>query len=248
MKFASVLLAAAAVLGVSPVASTADAKDGAIRVAVYRGYASCDNCSETVKSAIENIDSRYRVDFVGPGERIDISTESLAGYDIYVQPGGGQDIPGALNSLGDDRVAAIQSYVAHGGRYLGLCMGAYLADASNIGLIPHDLDSEVGRPGFPVKTIDDEAVAVRWDGRRESVFFQDGPYLWPASGDAGFREIARYENGDLAAARYSHGKGLVVLTGPHPEADEAWFEDADIPLDKMPSRDLIKGLLSQLGV
>ncbi|MGH8082815.1 MAG: BPL-N domain-containing protein, partial [Lysobacter sp.] len=217
-----------------------------IRVAVYRGPASCENCSETLKTAIEQLGPNYRVDFVGKGERIDITPETLSRYDVYAQPGGGQDIPGALASLGDNRIDAIHDYVAHGGRYLGICMGAYLASASGLGLIPHELDSEVGRPGFSVTTTDDAAVAVQWQGREETIFYQDGPYLFRAAHDTGFKAIAAYANNDLAAARYSLGKGVVVLSGPHPEADESWFEDAGIPLENRPSDRLLRSLLTEL--
>lgn len=151
-----------------------------VAVAVYRGPAGCDDCSETVRTALEHLDPRYRVDFIGPQEAIDITPATLRRYALYVQPGGGQDIPAALDSLGKARVTALRDYVAQGGRYLGLCMGAYLADANNLALIPEELDSEVGRPGFPVTTIDDAAVAVRWAGRDDQVFYQDGPYLPPS--------------------------------------------------------------------
>lgn len=218
-----------------------------VRVAVYRGPAACTGCAQTVKESIERLGGRYRVDFVGARERQDISDETLSHYDIYVQPGGGQDIPGALRSLGHRRADAIRNFVRHGGRYLGLCMGAYLADASNLGLIDDDLDSEVGRPGFEADTIDDYAVDTSWRGRRNSVFFQDGPYFPEASASPGFRAIATYANGDIAAARYDLGHGRVVLTGPHPEADETWFEEAGIPLERMPRDDLIKVLVQELG-
>lgn len=215
-----------------------------VAVAVYRGPAGCDDCSETVRTAIERLDPRYRVDFVGPAERIDITPANLRRYSLYVQPGGGQDIPAALASLGDARSAAVRDYVAQGGRYLGLCMGAYLADAGNLRLIPDDLDSEVGRPGFPVTTIDDAAVAVRWAGHDDHVFYQDGPYL-PSSHAPGVRVLATYANGDIAAARYPFGRGVVALSGPHPEADASWFEQADIPPASRPRTSLFKSLVDE---
>lgn len=213
-------------------------------VAVYRGPAGCDGCSETVRTAIERLDPRYRVDFVGPAEPLDITPANLRRYRLYVQPGGGQDIPAALASLGEARSAALRDYVAQGGRYLGLCMGAYLADANNLALIPEELDSEVGRPGFPVTTIDDTAVAVRWAGHDDHVFYQDGPYL-PPSHAPGFHVLATYANGDIAAARYAFGQGVVALSGPHPEADADWFDQAGIPPESRPQTALFKNLLDE---
>lgn len=115
MKLAT-LLAAGMMLGAMP----AHAKT--VHVAVYRGPAACDGCSETAKASIEKLDPAYRVEFIGKGEKTDISPETLSRFDIYVQPGGGQDIPAALHSLGKARVNAIRGFVAQGGGYLGLCM------------------------------------------------------------------------------------------------------------------------------
>lgn len=248
MKLLRLLWLALMLVGAEP-AAMAGATDGKpVRVAVYRGPAACDACSAAARRAIEEAGARYRVDYVGPDERVDISEASLAGYDLYVQPGGGQDIPAAFHSLGNARVDAVRRFVARGGRYLGLCMGAYLADARGFGLVGQDLDSEVGRPGFPVKTIDDAVVAVRWAGHADRVFYQDGPYLRAESDDAGFRAIATYENGDLAAARYAFEDGIVVLSGPHPEAPPSWFDAAGLALDDMPDQDLFRDLLDQLAL
>ncbi|MBV4480677.1 BPL-N domain-containing protein [Pseudomonas khavaziana] len=212
-------------------------------VAIYRGPAGCADCSENVKTALQRLNPNYQIDFVGADEPIDITPHTLARYDLYVQPGGGQDIPGALDSLGDERAEAIRDYVAKGGRYLGLCMGAYLADDNNLGLIPQALDTEAGRPGFEVTGIDDAAVRVTWAGQVDHVFYQDGPYFPKASGAAPYKTLATYRNGDVAAARYAYQKGVVVLSGPHPEAGQEWFANADIPLDKMPRGELFGSLI-----
>ncbi|MGU3305237.1 BPL-N domain-containing protein [Pseudomonas sp. M5A4_2d] len=212
-------------------------------VAIYRGPAGCDDCSESVKRALQRLSPTYQIDFVGADESVDITPHNLARYDLYVQPGGGQDIPAALDSLGKARAEAIRDYVAKGGRYLGLCMGAYLADNSNLGLIPQDLDSEAGRPGFEVAGIADASVRVVWEGKADSVFYQDGPYFPKADGASPYTTIATYHNGDVAAARYTYEKGVVVLSGPHPEAGKKWFEDAGIAVSEMPRGELFGSLM-----
>lgn len=227
-------------------ASTVGAAE-AVRVAIYRGPAGCEGCSEAVAHAFERTDRDFSIEFVGPGEETAVGDVSLKVFDIYVQPGGGQDISGAMEDLGSDGTSAIRAFVGEGGKFLGLCMGAYLASASNLGLIADDLDSEVGRPGFPVTTIDDTSVAVVWDGEDDHVFFQDGPYFIAHAGEAGYEQIALYQNGDIAAARYAFGKGVVVLSGPHPEAEKEWFSAADLPLDTMPRSDVFGALVERLG-
>ncbi|BBP76285.1 hypothetical protein PHLH7_23890 [Pseudomonas sp. Ost2] len=132
----------------TPLPSLAQAGAPVTHVAIYRGPAGCDDCSESVKQALQRLAPGYQIDFVGADEPIDITPQTLARYDLYVQPGGGQDIPGALDSLGHARATAIRDYVAHGGRYLGLCMGAYLADNSNLGLIPRTWTPKLAAPAL----------------------------------------------------------------------------------------------------
>jgi hypothetical protein len=148
-------------------------------VAIYRGPAGCDDWSESVKTALLRVRPNSQVDFVGADEAIDITPQNLARYDLYVQPGGGQDIPAALDSFGDARADAICEYVAKGGRYLGLCMGDYPADNSNFGLVSQELESEAGRPRFEVAGIEEAAVRVMWDGKPDSVFIRTG-LTWPS--------------------------------------------------------------------
>ncbi|WP_248749250.1 BPL-N domain-containing protein [Pseudomonas sp. MWU15-20650] len=235
--FALATLQAASVQAATPIT----------HVAIYRGPAGCDDCSESVKRALQHVSPTYQIDFVGVDESIDITPQTLARYDLYVQPGGGQDIPAALASLGDARAQAIREYVAKGGRYLGLCMGAYLADHSNLGLIPHDLDTEAGRPGFEVPGIADAAVRVTWEGKPDTVFYQDGPYFPKADAASPYNVLATYQNGDVAAARYRYKQGVVVLSGPHPEAGREWFEGAGIAVSMMPKGELFEGLVRRVG-
>ena len=245
-KSVALKLVALALLSALARPSLAEPRTDAIRVAVYRGPAACENCPETLKAAIERLSTRYGGDFVGPVERIDSNAGDSSRCVVHAEQDGGNANTHGVASFGDGRIDAIHDYVAHGGRYLGICMGAYLASASGLGLIPHELDSEVGRRDFPVTTIDSAVVAVRWKGKEETVFYQDGPYLLRSADDRGFAIIATYANNDIAAARYTLGRGLVVLSGPHPEADESWFEEAGLPADHMPGDHLLRSLLAGL--
>lgn len=248
MKSVIALAALTAFVSATSSASAVHAGDDVVPVAIYRGPAACDDCPEALARAITRVSPRYRVTFVGPNERQDITDASLRHFKIYVQPGGGQDIAAALTQLGPQRVQAIRRFVTDGGNYLGLCMGAYLADRSNIGLIDDQLDSEVRRPGSSATDEDDTAVPVRWGGQVETLYYQDGPFF-PAHADGrSFRQLAAYRNGDVAAAHYRAGSGSVVLSGPHPEADASWFADADLPRTMMPAGAPIKTLLDQFAL
>ena len=102
---------------------------------------------------------------------------------------GGQDIDAAMAAVGEEGAAVIRRFVDAGGTYIGLCMGPTWP-VHRICLLAQDLDAEAGRPGFPVQDEDDAVIPVVWDGRRQTVYFQDGPYLPKAPRDQGFKVIS----------------------------------------------------------
>lgn len=192
--------------------------------AVYRGSAGCDGCAETLAERLAGAPLHMEVTFVGPDEEVALDAGALDGIDLYVQPGGGDDIPAAAAEFPAPFVEALQEWVRGGGRYLGVCMGAYLAGNDGFGLIPRQIDGEVGAPGFPVVDSADHLVAVTWDGTRRWTYFQEGARL----PERGAVVHARYETGDIAAARYVLGQGRIGLIGPHPEADGTWLKGSGL--------------------
>lgn len=206
----------------SPATYAAETKP--VNIAVYRGEAGCEGCSEMVVKSLKKTGLNLSVSYIGENEKLKINSDNLKKFDIYIQPGGGQDIPAAYDAIGDDGAEAIRNFVRSGKGFLGICMGAYLSDKNWLGLIDVPLDSEVGRPGSEAADEGDYTLSLLWGGKKESAYFQDGPYLSNSSASKGFTPISYYSNGDVAMAAYTYGKGKVVLTGPHPEADESWID------------------------
>ena len=87
------------------------------------------------------------------------------------------------------------------------------------------------------------APTSRADGEKQTVFFQDGPYMSEPKDVRGFKKIATYQNGDIAAARYHFGSGIVVLTGPNPEADGSWFREAVAVCAALVAQSVVAALL-----
>ncbi|ANR77884.1 hypothetical protein BBB57_06165 [Kosakonia sacchari] len=208
--------------GYTPPAHSADNKP--LNIAVYRGEAGCEGCSEMVVKSLFNTGLKLAISYIGENEKLKLNRQNLKKFDLYIQPGGGQDIPAAYNAIGDEGANAIREFVRSGKGYLGLCMGAYLADKDWIGLINAPLDSEAARPGAEANDEGDYTLSVKWGGKEESFYYQDAPYLSNRTKSPGYTPIAYYLNGDVAMAAYTYGKGKVVLTGPHPEADESWID------------------------
>lgn len=132
--------------------------------------------------------------------------------------------------------ALIQAFVHNGGRYLGFCLGAYLAghDPGFDLLTPDDdADEEVTQPGAQVTDADEDTVIqVDWKfttgpkkgltEHKRWLYFQDGA-VFDLAKRSKAHVLARYSNnGDTAAMLTSFGHGWVGLVGPHPEADESW--------------------------
>lgn len=231
--------------------STATAHRVSARVAlVYRGPVSCVGCAEAAAQLVRNAGMGFRVRYVGPNEDLKLVRSSFVGATLYVQPGGNVPVSRAPQLLGRAGVSAIREFVRDGGRYLGICQGAYLAGRPGLGLMqPGDSGQYITSDNATVRTDSDTIVRIRWRGRIRQMFFQDGPYLVPP-GRAGDHVLARYPNGLVAAMVTDSGRGRIGLVGPHPEAPLGWYSarlrrgDHD-GVDAALGRDLLRTTLAE---
>lgn len=139
---------------------------------------------------------------------------------------------------------ALREFVASGGRYVGFCLGAYMAGHDpGFSLLPpsDDVIQEITEPGSQVTDEEDTVIQVDWTfgtGKTEKgrwMYFQDGPAFEVAEG-SGTRVLGRYgATGDVAALVCGFGEGWVGCVGPHPEADRAWCKN--IPIWRWKSMD-----------
>ena len=144
---------------------------------------------------------------------------------LYVQPGAAGDDHAAFARLRRDK-GAIRRFVASGGRYLGLCMGGFLAEPGFLNLLPARVDEYWSRPGTSVRSPDPTTVQVLWRDEWRELYFQDGGVVVPTRRNAAaITVLARYPEGGIAAAVAPFGDGRVGVCGPHPEAPDAWFTD-----------------------
>ncbi|WP_195911345.1 BPL-N domain-containing protein [Streptomyces kaniharaensis] len=234
LGLAAVLLAATAGCGPSASQSRPEDTAGAAAPAavdpshplavVYRGPAACDGCPEAAQDLLER--NHFTVRFIGPDEPLHFGPGALAGAALYVQPGGtnGQEVTTAWNLLRHEsgfRPELVRDYVRGGGRYLGLCMGGYLAGNPGYDLLPGDSGEYIKTDGASVTDEQDHLVPVTWRGQPQPMYFQDGPYF---DVDApGADVLARYTNDRIAAVVAPYGTGRVAVSGPHPEAPADWY-------------------------
>lgn len=209
-----------------PSGQQAESRHGRPLALVYRGPAAGPACSEALAECLRSSPWGFQVSYVGPKERLPLTAESLSRAHLYAQPGGGTLKKAYRRMAGSAK--DIRRYVSAGGRYLGVCLGGYLAGASpGFNLLPGDTDRFIDSPGATVGTDRDTVVQVRWRGRPRHMYFQDGPHFILQPGALGVQVLATYTNGAVAALVSSHGRGAVGVVGPHPEATEDWYEDSD---------------------
>lgn len=136
--------------------------------------------------------------------------------DMIAIPGGVGDADSfeKLFSVNGNRV---RDFVANGGRYLGICMGAYWAAHNYFDILKdRDCVQYITRPGTDTRRPHAKALPVDWQGSKENMFFYDGCSI---IGNGDFEVVATYANGD-AMAGY---QGRIGIIGCHPESEPHWY-------------------------
>ena len=222
---------------------------------VYMGDASTEDseCPQAVKVALAG---RFETVFAGDACEMDVVTAlRTLNPSLYVQPGGGDDMGVAWAAVGPNK-EALCDWIRNGGKYLGICMGAFLSgqggdddDFKGYELITEagwDTSDYIETEGADVSDMDQTLVTVEWEGASKKIFFQGGPSFVPLeegvepSGEV----VARYSNGDAAAIVVPFGAGMIAVTGPHPEAVESWYDD--VANEGGPRGAVVHDLLHQL--
>jgi glutamine amidotransferase-like uncharacterized protein len=211
-------------LGVLPEAPSVAVNPAAPLALVYRGKAGAPGCSEAVADLLRSSSWGFRVAYAGPDEDVPLAEPVLASAAVYAQPGGGS--LRKANRRMERHAELIRRYVATGGRYLGFCLGGYLAGATpGFALLPGDADRYISSRGATLRTEDDTIVQVTWRGRSRHMYFQDGPCFRLVSSANDVTILARYPNGEIASLVAPFGRGRVGVVGPHPEATPDWYDD-----------------------
>lgn len=206
--------------------------------AVYRGRGAVPGCAEAVAALL--LGHGLEVVCVGPGERLGLGRAVRSGPTVLAHPGGGELEDEWRRVRGD--ADAVRAYVAGGGAYLGLCLGAYLAGATpGYALLPGDTDQWCSRRGADVRHPGDAVTTVRWQGMPRQVYVQDPPVL--EVDESRVRVVARYGDGGVAALSCGYAAGRVVVCGPHPEAPAGWSTGAGLVPPRPPTLDLAQALV-----
>lgn len=152
----------------------------------------------------------------------DLRLSFLKQFDAVCFPGGMGDSDDFDNIFNSDNIWTVQKYVADGGKYFGICMGAYWAGPDYFNLTTDlTVGQYIERATSEITTDGPTTAVVDWLGSTEVMYFYDGCAI---IGNNTTEVYARYRNGDPMAVI----QGNVGMIGCHPEALDWWYEEANM--------------------
>jgi glutamine amidotransferase-like uncharacterized protein len=150
--------------------------------------------------------------------RHDLEADFFDDVDMICFPGGLGDAS-SYEFLTRENGDRIKEFVQNGGRYLGICMGAYWAGSEYFNMVEGvDAVQYITRPGTDTRRPHAKNLSVTWNNQPEQMFFYDGCAL--VGDESKFQTIARYANGDPMAII----QNKIGLIGCHPESERHWYE------------------------
>jgi glutamine amidotransferase-like uncharacterized protein len=152
--------------------------------------------------------------------RHEVEDDFFDDVDIVCIPGGIGDSE-SFKYLMKEHATKIKRFVRNGGKYLGICMGAYWADRYYFDLL-YDIRAEqyITRPGTDTRRPHAKNQSVVWKGEEHKMFFYDG-CAFTGTGLGTSNIWAVYPNGDPMAIM----QGQLGLIGCHPESEPHWYKN-----------------------
>ena len=182
-----------------------------IALFVYDPKCSVQCCNAVIKS----LEGQYNIKLFSKNRVEECFFDDV---DMVIVPGGIGDSD-TFYQLFKNNAERVKKFVASGGKYLGICMGAYWAGSNYLNILDGiDTVQYITRPNTDTKRPHAKDLKVYWKGVPANMFFYDGCAI---VGDYSKMElVAKYANDDWMAAI----QGNVGLIGCHPEAEEWWYD------------------------
>ncbi|KAJ3382965.1 hypothetical protein HDU92_004483 [Lobulomyces angularis] len=144
-----------------------------------------------------------------------IANDLTADINLYVQPGGNLDVGEMFSYFSSDDVNALQNYVKNGGKFYGICLGAFLAGRDYFGLYNESVQEKVD---FTI------AKTPKFFVLNESreLFTEEPPELGKGKPGVANNIYGTFEDSSILSKIVDFGKGKVGLMAAHPEATSSW--------------------------
>ena len=139
--------------------------------------------------------------------------------DMVLFPGGIGDSDSYDTILKKNKDVVVD-YVNNGGKYLGICMGAYWAGKDYFNILDEiDVVQYIKQPNTCTRRPHAKNMPTNWyGGHYEDMFFYDGPTF---VGHGHYKRIATYDNTGLPMAIRQKN---IMLIGCHPESEQFWYD------------------------
>jgi len=161
--------------------------------------------------------------------------------DIIAVPGGIGDAASFDRAFKHSKLR-VKKFVQDGGKYLGICMGAYWAGQHYFDILNNvDAVQYITQSGTDTKRPHAKDLKVTWNGAETTMFFYDGCAL---VGNGQYDTIATYSNGDAMAIIQNN----IGVIGCHPEAEPFWYDGYSWMKGKYSNKhDLLLDFVNQLN-
>jgi len=141
------------------------------------------------------------------------------GVDMVIFPGGFGDSDSYDTILKNNKDVVVD-FVTRGGKYLGICMGAYWAGKDYFNILDKvDAVQYIKQPNTCTKRPHAKNMPVMWRNEPHNMFFYDGCAL-VGDDNSPYETIATYSNGDNMAIIQNR----IGLIGCHPESEQFWYD------------------------
>ena len=157
----------------------------------------------------------YKFKIFGKNKLEDVFFDDV---DMIAVPGGFGDAASfdqAFKHTGD----AVKSFVAQGGKYLGICMGAYWAGKHYFDMLDSvDAVQYLSRPETDTRRPHAKNISITWQKIPMNMFWYDGCAF--VGDNTKFNTVATYKNNDPMAIIQNN----IGLIGCHPESEKFWYD------------------------
>lgn len=166
-------------------------------------------CAKSLKRVLQK---KYKVILI---KHDSLNLNTLSKIDLLAF-GGGLGDSDQFDKMLLDRKKIVKEYISDGGRYLGICMGAYFAGHYYFDIL-QDADTVryVDRENSSIFREDETISQITWKDKTYKMYFFDGCVITGKN----FDTFATYMNGDTMAAI----QGKIGLIGCHPESLKDWY-------------------------
>lgn len=182
-----------------------------IALFVYDPKCSVQCCNAVIKS----LEGQYNIKLFSKNRVEECFFDDV---DMVIVPGGIGDSD-TFYQLFKNNAERVRKFVSDGGKYIGICMGAYWAGSHYLDILDGiDTVQYITRPNTDTRRPHAKNIKVFWHGIWQNMFFYDGCAI---VGDySKFELVSKYANDDVMAAI----QGNVGLIGCHPEAEQWWYD------------------------